>query len=176
MAERPISSVPSVKGNDADEETSFSSGEVQGQEQSEGPAGGAGGTRPDEGDPGGEVAGGGLESGREIAAENAPAAEAGASEISLDGDDIDVDDLIDGEGVDLSEDFFDDAADAEAFGEDEDDALGWAIGSELEFIDEGRTDDWDGPVGDGLDEEEGRGGFSVRPRPSEENPDSGTQD
>lgn len=43
---------------------------------------------------------------------------------------------------------------------DPDDDLGWAIGSELEYLEEGQ-DDWDGPTGDGLDEEEGRGGFSL---------------
>lgn len=48
-------------------------------------------------------------------------------------------------------------------GEEED--WGWAIGSELEFVDE-PADDWDGPVGDGLDEEEGIGGMAIQnPRP-----------
>ncbi|MFM7201637.1 MAG: hypothetical protein ACKO6N_12680 [Myxococcota bacterium] len=46
--------------------------------------------------------------------------------------------------------------------DDIEEEFGWAIGSELEFLEE----DWDGPVGDGLDEEEGRGGMAVaRPIP-----------
>lgn len=46
--------------------------------------------------------------------------------------------------------------------DDFEEEFGWAIGSELEFLEE----DWDGPVGDGLDEEEGRGGMAIaRPIP-----------
>lgn len=53
-------------------------------------------------------------------------------------------------------------AEPRAAGDDFEEEFGWAIGSELEFLEE----DWDGPVGDGLDEEEGRGGMAVaRPIP-----------
>lgn len=48
---------------------------------------------------------------------------------------------------------------------DDDDELGWAIGSELEFL-EDEGDEWDGPVGDGLDEEEGLGGIAVSKDPA----------
>ncbi len=49
---------------------------------------------------------------------------------------------------------------------DEEDEFSWAIGTELEFLEEG-VDDWDGPVGDGLDEEEGVGGLTRRKASSE---------
>jgi len=43
----------------------------------------------------------------------------------------------------------------EDFDDWEDEEFGWAVGSDLEFVDE-EQDSWDGPVGDGLDEEMGQ--------------------
>lgn len=56
----------------------------------------------------------------------------------------------------------------------EEDECGWAIGSELEFVDE-PADDWDGPVGDGLDEEEGIGGMAIQ-NPRAPTPDTSSSD
>ncbi len=100
----------------------------------------------------------------EAAAEAATAAM--SDPFDIDDDDFDVEDLFTGDGGDLSEDFLEEDISGDGDPENQADieeAFGWAIGSELEFIDEPASAAWDGPTGDGLDEEEGRGGFSIRP-------------
>ena len=116
----------------------------------------------------------GIDTGASPDAAPEPPAEAASSPEALDravaalledgSDEFELESLLGEDGVDLSEDFLEEGEHSVPEAEElDDEEFGWAIGSELEFIDDPGADTWDGPTGDGLDEEEGRGGFSLRP-------------